>query len=69
MARETFVTEAKAKRIINALHATGINIASVTVKADGVTFHTSANTERSADSKQLHLPEDWDVCPFDTPAE
>ena len=65
MARDPFVTEAKAKRIINALHATGINIASVTVTADGVTFHTSANTERSADSKQPHLPEDWGVWHLD----
>ena len=69
MAKEPFITEAKARRIINAVHASGLNIASVTIKPDGVTLYTSQNTERSADSMQMHLPKDWDVCPFDAPVK
>lgn len=66
MAKNAFVTEAKARRIINALHSTGISIKSVTVNCDSVTFHMDDQAERSAnDVKRLHLPEDWSACPFD----
>ena len=68
MAREAFVTEAKAKRIINALHASGITIESVTIKADGVTLHTTSDANHNSVSAVQGLPDDWSTCPFEAQA-
>ena len=65
--KNQFITEARARRIINALINSGIGIESVSVKNDGVVFHTTNDANINRAEGNLGLPEDWQVCPFDDP--
>jgi hypothetical protein len=67
MARDTFVTQARAKRVINALLECGVPIKQVTITSSGVVLDTSPVDEAQVKAK-TDLPDDWEICPFENPS-